>query len=217
MFIVFGLVFWQAGLLSLEDSACHSTCGCGGRLFVLFALWSLTFLFREHGLIILNRSSIIMQPLWSCSLSSAYKLHSSIIPVWIIAPCWRWRKCVKWLVTCGPPHLSCDGGWDEEGQCQTLNFCPAEFYSIISDSITISESINSDKNTDFWHPPDRWILLHLIWFHPYPLHLLVTPVCAVLSSPLHRRASMLDFYFDHSEERPLEAFEDIFASYESKK
>lgn len=46
---------------------------------------------------------------------------------------------------------------------------------------------------------------------------LVTPVCAVLSSPLHRRASMLDFYFDHSEERPLEAFEDIFASYESKK
>uniref|UniRef100_A0A8C2WWI9 Myosin IXB n=1 Tax=Cyclopterus lumpus TaxID=8103 RepID=A0A8C2WWI9_CYCLU len=53
--------------------------------------------------------------------------------------------------------------------------------------------------------------------HPYPLHLLVTPLCAVLSSPLHRRASMLDFYFDHSEERPLEAFEDIFASYESKK
>uniref|UniRef100_A0A8P4KDI3 Myosin-IXb n=1 Tax=Dicentrarchus labrax TaxID=13489 RepID=A0A8P4KDI3_DICLA len=53
--------------------------------------------------------------------------------------------------------------------------------------------------------------------HPYPLHPLVTPVCAVLSSPLHRRASMLDFYFDHSEERPLEAFEDIFASYESKK
>uniref|UniRef100_A0AAQ5ZNB5 Myosin IXB n=1 Tax=Amphiprion ocellaris TaxID=80972 RepID=A0AAQ5ZNB5_AMPOC len=53
---------------------------------------------------------------------------------------------------------------------------------------------------------------------PDPLHLLVTPVCAVLSSssPLHRRASMLDFYFDHSEERPLEAFEDIFASYESK-
>uniref|UniRef100_A0A7N8WPF8 Myosin IXB n=1 Tax=Mastacembelus armatus TaxID=205130 RepID=A0A7N8WPF8_9TELE len=31
------------------------------------------------------------------------------------------------------------------------------------------------------------------------------------------RASMLDFYFDHSEERPLEAFEDIFASYENKK
>lgn len=49
------------------------------------------------------------------------------------------------------------------------------------------------------------------------LHLLVTPLCAVLSSPLHRRASMLDFYFDHSEERPLEAFEDIFASYENKK
>lgn len=41
--------------------------------------------------------------------------------------------------------------------------------------------------------------------------------CAVLSSPLNRRASMLDFYFDHSEERPLEAFEDIFASFESKK
>ncbi|XP_027882732.1 unconventional myosin-IXb isoform X3 [Xiphophorus couchianus] len=37
------------------------------------------------------------------------------------------------------------------------------------------------------------------------------------SSSLHRRASMLDFYFDHSEERPLEAFEDIFASYENKK
>lgn len=53
--------------------------------------------------------------------------------------------------------------------------------------------------------------------HLYPLHPLVTPLCAVLSSPLHRRASMLDFYFDHSEERPLEAFEDIFASYESKK
>uniref|UniRef100_A0A8C5CI01 Unconventional myosin-IXb n=1 Tax=Gadus morhua TaxID=8049 RepID=A0A8C5CI01_GADMO len=30
-------------------------------------------------------------------------------------------------------------------------------------------------------------------------------------------SSMLDFSFDHSEERPLEAFEDIFASYESKK
>uniref|UniRef100_A0A7N6BS41 Myosin IXB n=1 Tax=Anabas testudineus TaxID=64144 RepID=A0A7N6BS41_ANATE len=30
------------------------------------------------------------------------------------------------------------------------------------------------------------------------------------------RASMLDFCFDHSEERPLEAFEDIFASYENK-
>lgn len=53
--------------------------------------------------------------------------------------------------------------------------------------------------------------------HLHPLHPLVTPLCAVLSSPLHRRASMLDFYFDHSEERPLEAFEDIFASYESKK
>lgn len=51
----------------------------------------------------------------------------------------------------------------------------------------------------------------------YSLHLLVTTVCAVLSSPFHRRASMLDFYFDHSEERPLEAFEDIFASYEKKK
>ncbi|XP_078480125.1 LOW QUALITY PROTEIN: unconventional myosin-IXb-like [Lampetra planeri] len=34
---------------------------------------------------------------------------------------------------------------------------------------------------------------------------------------MYKRASMLDFYFDHSEERPLEAFEDIFASYESKK
>lgn len=45
----------------------------------------------------------------------------------------------------------------------------------------------------------------------------MTTVCAVLSSPLHRRVSMLDFYFDHSEERPLEAFEDIFASYENKK
>uniref|UniRef100_A0A673BIN0 Myosin IXB n=1 Tax=Sphaeramia orbicularis TaxID=375764 RepID=A0A673BIN0_9TELE len=46
-----------------------------------------------------------------------------------------------------------------------------------------------------------------------------TSVCTVLSSPspLHRRASMLDFCFDHSEERPLEAFEDIFASYDSKK
>uniref|UniRef100_A0A4W5N915 Myosin IXB n=1 Tax=Hucho hucho TaxID=62062 RepID=A0A4W5N915_9TELE len=33
----------------------------------------------------------------------------------------------------------------------------------------------------------------------------------------YRRASMLDFYFDHSDERPLEAFEDIFASYDSKK
>lgn len=55
--------------------------------------------------------------------------------------------------------------------------------------------------------------------HSRTLHLLVTPVYAVFSSssPLHRRASMLDFYFDHSEERPLEAFEDIFASYESKK
>uniref|UniRef100_A0A671YS92 Myosin IXB n=1 Tax=Sparus aurata TaxID=8175 RepID=A0A671YS92_SPAAU len=38
------------------------------------------------------------------------------------------------------------------------------------------------------------------------------------NAPIDRiRASMLDFYFDHSEERPLEAFEDIFASYESKK
>uniref|UniRef100_A0A8B9KBI6 Myosin IXB n=1 Tax=Astyanax mexicanus TaxID=7994 RepID=A0A8B9KBI6_ASTMX len=34
---------------------------------------------------------------------------------------------------------------------------------------------------------------------------------------LYSRTSMLDFSFDHSEERPLEAFEDIFASYESKK
>uniref|UniRef100_A0A6Q2YEH0 Myosin IXB n=1 Tax=Esox lucius TaxID=8010 RepID=A0A6Q2YEH0_ESOLU len=34
---------------------------------------------------------------------------------------------------------------------------------------------------------------------------------------MYRQASMLDFYFDHSDERPLEAFEDIFASYESKK
>ncbi|XP_060797180.1 si:zfos-588f8.1 isoform X9 [Neoarius graeffei] len=34
---------------------------------------------------------------------------------------------------------------------------------------------------------------------------------------MYRRASMLDFSFDLSEERPLEAFEDIFASYESKK
>uniref|UniRef100_A0A667XTV2 Myosin IXB n=1 Tax=Myripristis murdjan TaxID=586833 RepID=A0A667XTV2_9TELE len=34
---------------------------------------------------------------------------------------------------------------------------------------------------------------------------------------MYKRASVLDFYFDHSEERPLEAFEDIFASYESKK
>uniref|UniRef100_A0A667Y0H6 Myosin IXB n=1 Tax=Myripristis murdjan TaxID=586833 RepID=A0A667Y0H6_9TELE len=31
---------------------------------------------------------------------------------------------------------------------------------------------------------------------------------------MYKRASVLDFYFDHSEERPLEAFEDIFASYE---
>uniref|UniRef100_A0A8C2JC65 Myosin IXB n=1 Tax=Cyprinus carpio TaxID=7962 RepID=A0A8C2JC65_CYPCA len=36
--------------------------------------------------------------------------------------------------------------------------------------------------------------------------------------PIERiHAPMLDFSFDHSEERPLEAFEDIFASYESKK
>ncbi|KAK5870302.1 hypothetical protein PBY51_024952 [Eleginops maclovinus] len=34
---------------------------------------------------------------------------------------------------------------------------------------------------------------------------------------MYKRASMLDFCFDHSEERPLEAYEDIFASYESKK
>ncbi|XP_078802561.1 unconventional myosin-IXb isoform X8 [Oryzias latipes] len=34
---------------------------------------------------------------------------------------------------------------------------------------------------------------------------------------MYKRASLLDFYFDHSEERPLEAFEDIFASYERKK
>ncbi|GLD50149.1 unconventional myosin-IXb isoform X1, partial [Lates japonicus] len=34
---------------------------------------------------------------------------------------------------------------------------------------------------------------------------------------MYKRASMLDFYFDHLEERPLEAFEDIFDSYESKK
>lgn len=34
---------------------------------------------------------------------------------------------------------------------------------------------------------------------------------------LYSRASMLDFSFDLSEERPLEAFEDIYASYESKK
>ncbi|XP_051549383.1 unconventional myosin-IXb-like isoform X2 [Myxocyprinus asiaticus] len=34
---------------------------------------------------------------------------------------------------------------------------------------------------------------------------------------MYRHAPILDFSFDHSEERPLEAFEDIFASYESKK
>ncbi|XP_048832087.1 unconventional myosin-IXb-like isoform X4 [Brienomyrus brachyistius] len=34
---------------------------------------------------------------------------------------------------------------------------------------------------------------------------------------IYRRDSLLDFFFDHSEERPLEVFEDIFASYESKK
>ncbi|XP_073792321.1 unconventional myosin-IXb isoform X15 [Danio rerio] len=34
---------------------------------------------------------------------------------------------------------------------------------------------------------------------------------------MYRHAPMLDFSFDHSEERPLEVFEDIFASYESKK
>ncbi|XP_062413104.1 si:zfos-588f8.1 isoform X3 [Sardina pilchardus] len=34
---------------------------------------------------------------------------------------------------------------------------------------------------------------------------------------MYRRTSMLEFSFDHSEERPLEAFEDIFASFESKK
>uniref|UniRef100_A0A8C1KY75 Myosin IXB n=1 Tax=Cyprinus carpio TaxID=7962 RepID=A0A8C1KY75_CYPCA len=34
---------------------------------------------------------------------------------------------------------------------------------------------------------------------------------------MYRHAPMLDFSFDHSEERPLEAFEDIFASYKSKK
>ncbi|XP_015220976.2 unconventional myosin-IXb isoform X2 [Lepisosteus oculatus] len=34
---------------------------------------------------------------------------------------------------------------------------------------------------------------------------------------MYRRGSLLDFSFDHSEELPLEAFEDIFASYENKK
>ncbi|XP_056304020.1 unconventional myosin-IXb isoform X3 [Danio aesculapii] len=34
---------------------------------------------------------------------------------------------------------------------------------------------------------------------------------------MYRHAPMLDFSFDHSEERPLEVFEDIFASYENKK
>ncbi|TRZ03312.1 hypothetical protein DNTS_027479, partial [Danionella cerebrum] len=34
---------------------------------------------------------------------------------------------------------------------------------------------------------------------------------------MYRHSPMLDFSFDHSEERPLEAFEDIFASFESKK
>lgn len=41
-------------------------------------------------------------------------------------------------------------------------------------------------------------------------------IACVLFLP-YSRASMLDFSFDLSEERPLEAFEDIFASYESKK
>lgn len=40
-------------------------------------------------------------------------------------------------------------------------------------------------------------------------------VCVVFIFYSH--APMLDFSFDHSEERPLEAFEDIFSSYESKK
>ncbi|XP_046892934.1 unconventional myosin-IXb [Hypomesus transpacificus] len=34
---------------------------------------------------------------------------------------------------------------------------------------------------------------------------------------IYKRASLLDFYFDPSDESPLEAFEDIFASYERKK
>uniref|UniRef100_A0A8C9U6G9 Myosin IXB n=1 Tax=Scleropages formosus TaxID=113540 RepID=A0A8C9U6G9_SCLFO len=35
--------------------------------------------------------------------------------------------------------------------------------------------------------------------------------------PFHSRSPFLDFSFDYSEERPLEAFEDIFVCYESKK
>lgn len=82
-------------------------------------------------------------------------------------------------------------------------------------NFVVSE-MNPETKHRFEHQPDGWIHLQLMSVHIFSTFL-VTPVCAVLSSPLHRRASMLDFYFDHSEERPLEAFEDIFASYESKK
>uniref|UniRef100_A0A8C2PXS1 Myosin IXB n=1 Tax=Cyprinus carpio TaxID=7962 RepID=A0A8C2PXS1_CYPCA len=41
--------------------------------------------------------------------------------------------------------------------------------------------------------------------------------CSIMHKFPDYHAPMLDFSFDHSEERPLEAFEDIFASYESKK
>lgn len=81
------------------------------------------------------------------------------------------------------------------------------------DTVSLEHIRSESTNTDwFWLQPNQWFFLH-----PYPLYLSVTLVCAALSSPFHRRASMLDFYFDHSEERPLEAFEDIFASYENKK
>ena len=76
---------------------------------------------------------------------------------------------------------------------------------------------------------DNSVFLHVILLAPGLLPLPTSPLspppppgdppsCVRFSSsPFHRRASMLDFSFDHSEERPLEAFEDIFASYESKK
>lgn len=64
---------------------------------------------------------------------------------------------------------------------------------------------------------DLFFLPPLSWSQICLSESILWQVIACVLFLLYSRAAMLDFSFDLSEERPLEAFEDIFASYESKK
>lgn len=98
---------------------------------------------------------------------------------------------------------------DVKGSCQTpaLNVC---LYLWGKKLVTIQTSFCKKKKTQQTYSP------HHESSPPFGDSTLCVRF-SPLPSPFHRRASLLDFYFDHSEERPLEAFEDIFASYENKK